>query len=89
VRRGDPTWRPDGATRRWERLREKAGLDDVRLHDLRHFVATQLLGAAVDPRTVAGRLGHANPAVTMAVYGHFLPEKDRDAADFLDGLLDN
>jgi integrase len=85
---GSIPWRPDGATRRWDRLRRKAGLSDVRLHDLRHFVATQLLGAGVDPRTVAGRLGHANPAITMTVYGHFLPEKDRAAADLLDGLLD-
>jgi integrase len=43
--------------------------------------------AGVDPRTVAGRLGHSNPAITMSVYGHFLPEKDRAAADFLDRLL--
>jgi integrase len=85
---GSESWRPDGATRRWARLRKKAGLDDVRLHDLRHYVATQLLGAGVDPRTVAGRLGHANPSITMSVYGHFLPEKDRAAADILDGLLD-
>jgi hypothetical protein len=37
---------------------EKEGVPDVRLHDLRHFVATQLLSAGVDVRTVAGRLGH-------------------------------
>jgi integrase len=86
---GSVSWRPDGVTWRWGRLRTKAGLDGVRLHDLRHYVATQMLGAGVDPRTVAGRLGHANPNITMTVYGHFLPEKDRAAADFLDGLLDN
>ena len=86
---GSASWRPDGATRRWARLRTKAGLDEVRLHDLRHYVATQLLGAGVDPRTVAGRLGHSNPSITMSVYGHFLPEKDRAAADFLDSLLDD
>jgi integrase len=85
---GSHPWRPDNVTARWSRVRTKVGLDGVRLHDLRHYVATQLLGAGVDPRTVAGRLGHANPSVTMAVYGHFLPEKDRAAADFLDELLD-
>jgi integrase len=85
---GSVSWRPDTVTARWVKLRSKVGLDGVRLHDLRHYVATQLLGAGVDPRTVAGRLGHANPNVTMTVYGHFLPEKDRAAADFLDGLLD-
>lgn len=39
---------------------------DVRLHDVRHFVATQLLSAGVDNvRTVAGRLGHRNAATTL------------------------
>ncbi|MCU0311685.1 MAG: site-specific integrase [Acidimicrobiales bacterium] len=85
---GSASWRPDNVSARWRRIRKAADLDGVRLHDLRHYVATQLLGAGVDPRTVAGRLGHANPAVTMTVYGHFLPEKDRAAADFLDDLLD-
>jgi integrase len=85
---GSASWRPDSVSARWRRIRKVAGLDGVRLHDLRHYVATQLLGAGVDPRTVAGRLGHANPTVTMTVYGHFLPEKDRAAADFLDDLLD-
>ena len=85
---GSHPWRPDNVTSRWTRLRNKLGLAGCRLHDLRHYVATQLLGAGVDPRTVAGRLGHANPNVTMAVYGHFLPEKDRAAAELLDDLLD-
>ncbi len=85
---GGRPWRPDNVTTRWDRVRKKVNLEGCRLHDLRHYVATQLLGAGVDPRTVAGRLGHANPNVTMAVYGHFLPEKDRAAADFLDELLD-
>jgi len=80
-------WRPDNVSARWRRLRSKVGLE-CRLHHLRHYVATQLLGAGVDPRTVAGRLGHANANVTMTVYGHLLPEKDRAAADFLDHLLD-
>lgn len=85
---GSESWRPDNVSARWRRIRTLAGLEGVRLHDLRHYVATQMLGAGVDPRTVAGRLGHANPTVTMTVYGHFLPEKDRAAADFLDDLLD-
>jgi integrase len=85
---GSHPWRPDNVTSRWDRVRGKVGLEGCRLHDLRHYVATQLLGAGVDPRTVAGRLGHANPNVTMTVYGHFLPEKDRAAAHFLDELLD-
>ena len=55
----------------------------VRLHDLRHFVATQLLSAGVDVPTVAGRLGHRNAATTLNVYAHFVEQTDRDAADIM------
>lgn len=35
-------WRPDVCTNRFGRLRDRLGYDRVRLHDLRHFVATVL-----------------------------------------------
>ena len=54
-----------------------------RFHDLRHFSATELIGAGVDIRTVAGRLGHADPAITLRVYAHALEERDRAAAALL------
>jgi len=60
----------------------------VRLHDLRHFTATQLIGAGVDVRTVAGRLGHSDPSVTLRVYSHALEERDRAAAAEMGGMLD-
>jgi integrase len=41
-----------------------------RFHDLRHLSATEMVGQGMDPRTVAARLGHANPSVTLAVYAH-------------------
>ena len=47
-----------------------------------------LLGAGVDVRTVAGRLGHRNPSTTLNVYAHFLPEADRQAAEALGQLFD-
>ena len=34
-------WRPELVTRRWERLRAAAGMPGVRIHDIRHFVATE------------------------------------------------
>ena len=66
----------------------KAGLHGVRLHDLRHYVATQLLAAGVDVRTVAGRLGHRNASTTLNVYSHFLQQADEQAANVLARLLD-
>ncbi len=51
-----------------------------RFHDLRHLSATEMVGAGVDPKTVAGRLGHADPSVTLNVYAHAIEARDRDAA---------
>lgn len=82
-------WRPDGVTARFVKLREREGLPGVRLHDLRHFVATRMLAAGVPVTTVAGRLGHANTSTTLNVYAHFVESSDRDAADALGRLLDD
>ena len=59
----------------------------MRLHDLRHFLATQLLSAGVDVRTVAGRLGDRNASTTLNVYAHFLEESDRAAADVIGDII--
>ena len=69
------------------RVRDGLGLKDVRLHDLRHFTATQLIGAGVDVRTVAGRLGHSDPSLTLRVYSHVIEERDRAAAAILGRVL--
>jgi integrase len=85
---GRVPWRPDATSHRFTRVCAKAGLDGVRLHDLRHYVATRMLSTGADVRTVAGRLGHANPSVTLNVYAQFLPQSDRRAAEDLAALLD-
>jgi len=82
---------PDTVSRSFKRLCRLEGMPDVRLHDLRHFVATQLFGAGVDARTIAGRLGrlgHRNAATTLNVYAHFLESVDRDAADIMGGVIE-
>lgn len=78
--------RPDHITQRFHRLTKEVGVN-LRFHDLRHFTATQLLGANVDPRTVAGRLGHADASITMRVYAAFLQERDQEAARIIGSLL--
>ena len=59
------------------------GVSESRLHDLRHFMATQLLGAGVDPKVVAQRGGWSKVATMLDRYAHALPVKDRAAADVL------
>ena len=85
---GSAPLHPDTVTAAFRRLCDKAGLTDVRLHDLRHLHATQLLAAGVPVRTVSGRLGHANAATTLNVYAHFLEASDRDAAAIIGDLLE-
>jgi integrase len=86
---GSESWFPDSVSRSFKRLCEKEGMPGVRLHDLRHFVATELLSAGVDVRTVAGRLGHRNAATTLNVYAHFVEQTDREAADIMGDVLRN
>jgi integrase len=86
---GSKCWYPDSVSRSFARLCRKAGLKGARLHDLRHYVATRLLSAGVDVRTVAGRLGHRNAATTLNVYSHFLVESDREAANVLGRMFDD
>ncbi len=79
-------WHPDTLTSRYRRLADLEGIA-ARLHDLRHFVATQALAAGVPVRTVSGRLGHRNAATTHNVYAHFVEASDRVLAEALDDLL--
>jgi integrase len=85
---GSAPLHPDTVTTSFQRLCRRLGLAGVRLHDLRHLHATQLLAAGVPVRTVSGRLGHANAATTLNVYAHFLEASDRQAADVIAGLLE-
>ncbi len=85
---GTRPWRPDTWSHRFIRLRDSLGLR-VRLHDVRHFVATTLLTSGVDLATVAGRLGHGGGGkTTLAIYSHFLQEPDRVASDLMASVLE-
>lgn len=72
---------PDWATTRWKRLADREGHGTVRLHDLRHYMASDMIADGVDVVTVANRLGHRTPRTTLSVYSHALPAADRAAAD--------
>ena len=74
----------------WNRARDESGIDAKwRLHDLRHWTATTAITGGHDVRTVAGRLGHANPAMTLRVYAHALDSADVQLAESLGAVLDH
>jgi integrase len=71
---GEP-WQPNRLTQAVRRLRDHAGYTG-RLHDLRHWNASQLLDAGESAVVVAERLGHRDPATTHRWYAHMMPAAD-------------
>ena len=67
--------------------KEGEELPRIRLHDLRHTSATLLISEGVDVRTVAGRLGHSSPSLTLNVYAEALQSADKDALKKLENVL--
>ena len=61
----------------------KAGIEDFRIHDLRHCCAAWLVQSGVPIRAVAELLRHADIRVTMR-YAHLAPETVRAAVSVLD-----
>ncbi len=68
-------------------LLKKAGLPDIRFHDLRHSAATLLLSEGVHPKVVQELLGHSNISMTLDVYSHVLPNMQQDAISRLNTTL--
>ncbi len=64
----------------WRRLRAKAGLSDVRIHDLRHSFASVAAGAGMSLPMIGKLLGHSQPATT-ARYAHLAADPVRQASE--------
>ena len=73
--------------RNLRRLMRKAGLPEIRFHDLRHTCATLLLSKNVHPKIVQEMLGHANVAITLDTYSHVLPGMGDQAASAMENAL--
>ena len=64
----------------WRRVRNRAGLQDVRLHDLRHTVASQAVLAGVPLPVVSKLLGHSQASMTLR-YAHIHDAETQAAAE--------
>ena len=76
----------DNFARTWRRVRRKAaqkGVRPLRLHCTRHTFASLALESGKSVRWVADQLGHADPAMTLRVYAHAIPDEETDLS-FLD-----
>jgi integrase len=71
---------PESLSGLFVRQAKRAGLSPIRLHDLRHSVASILLAQGVHPKVVSEQLGHATIALTLDTYSHVIPSLQEEAA---------
>jgi integrase len=63
------------------------GWPEITLHSLRHTHASMLIASGMDILTISRRLGHANPTVTLNVYGHLIAGSDDKAAQIMEAAF--
>jgi integrase len=78
---------PSNLRRAWLAILQKAGLEHLRFHDLRHAHASLMLQQNVHPKVVSERLGHSSVGITLDTYSHVLPSLQAQAAASLECLL--
>ena len=60
---------------------------DATMHGLRHTAASILISNNMDPSSVAGVLGHADPTTTLNIYSYFFKSKNQEAANIMENIL--
>jgi integrase len=71
----------------WRRIRAKANLGDVRIHDLRHSFASVAAGTGMSLPMIGKLLGHSGP-VTTARYAHLAADPIRAASNLIGAEID-
>jgi integrase len=78
---------PSYVTHHFQKLLAAAGIERLRVHDLRHANASALRDAGVPVEEISRLLGHSSVAVTQAIYIHLFDESKLAAASKLDHLF--
>jgi integrase len=84
---GTGHWTVGWPSHAWQEACQRAKVEGVRLHDLRHFAATRMLAAGIPPRNVADRLGCTENNV-IRTYSHRVPSpEDARATEVMASIL--
>lgn len=78
---------PSNVSSDWGAFALRIGMPEITFHGLRHTHASQLIASGVDIVTIAKRLGHAKPSVTLAIYAHMFTSDDSKAAAAINAAL--
>jgi integrase len=68
-------------------IKEKAGLAEIRFHDLRHFFASLLIPQGFSPKYICDQLGHSSIQVTFDTYRHLFPRVREEASAKLEEAI--
>ena len=71
----------------FKRVAKKAGLENVRFHDLRHTFANLMLLRGAKAKVISEALGPSSVAFTMDVYSHIIEGMQEGAMALLDKVL--
>lgn len=74
------------AARLLARHAEQAGIERIRIHDLRHSHASMLIQAGVPAIAIAERLGHKNAQTTLRVYAHLYQSTKDEVVSVLEKI---
>ena len=72
----------------WRRVLRDAGLEDLRIHDLRHSFASILISGGASLPLIGSLLGHSNPSTT-ARYSHLFLDPQRAAVEKVGAIIGN
>jgi len=78
---------PPAVARKMKTLLKRAGIDEIRFHDLRHTFATLSLQNGVDVKTLSHTLGHYSAGFTLDTYTHVTTQMKADAAEKIGGFM--
>ena len=80
---------PNSAYRKLKVILKNAELPLIRFHDLRHTFATHATQGGVDPKTLAGILGHTNASFTLDTYTHVTSDMQKSASAIVGNMMKN
>ena len=72
----------------WQPATKAAGLEGLRIHDLRHTAVALWIAAGASPNEVARRAGHSSVVTVLDRYGHLLPGHEDHVNDALDAMAE-
>jgi integrase len=85
--RGTPLEERNVVRREYKPALRRAGLPQIRFHDLRSTFVSLLIAQGEHPKYISEQVGHASVQITLDRYGHLMPQSYGHAGDRLEAAL--